>query len=243
MGELSPYEDDKKKEFFAELERQRPDLMNPEAFTDKQRKAIANEFRETRVKTGMLSSIPMRCEGPDCPYAQSCPLQQDDIAPIGKKCPIEQSIVNQFFHDYVEELDVDVSRMVEVSLVRDLVDQEVQHMRKTWLLSQEHFIQEAVVGLDADGRVVTAKELHKAVEYEDKILRRKEKLRNALLATRESKAKSGQANVDSAQVMANLLQEVRQVELEREKALKKKLGLEIHDEYIDAQVVEDDEEE
>jgi hypothetical protein len=36
-------------------------------------------------------------------------------------------------------------------MVRDLVDQEVQYLRKTKLLSKEHFIQENIIGIDKDG--------------------------------------------------------------------------------------------
>jgi flagellar L-ring protein precursor FlgH len=39
---------------------------------------------------------------------------------------------------------VNPNNLVEVSMVRDLVDQEVQYLRKTKLLAKEHFIQENI---------------------------------------------------------------------------------------------------
>lgn len=237
--EIDKYRD-AKTAFFAEFEALRPDLMYSEGWTENEQKLAAELLRPAKVKVGMLASIPLRCEGSRCPFAQSCPLEKEGLAPVGRACPIEMSIVQQFFYDYVKELDVDVERMVEVSIVRDLVDQEVQHMRKTWLLSQEHFIQENVVGIDDQGNVITKKELHQAVEYEDRILKRKERLRNALLATREAKAKAGQSQADSAQVISNIMEEVRRVEIERKKETKRRLGTEEVDEYIEAEIIDMD---
>jgi len=244
VSELEP-RDNEKEQFFREFESIRPDLIYADGMydgvplSDEQKRAVSDVVRPTRVKTGMLASIPMRCEGSKCPFYQSCPLAAKGIEPVGEKCPIEMAAVQQFFYDYVEELQVDVNRMVEVSMVRDLVDQEIQQLRKTWLLSQEHFIQENVVGIDENGNVITKKELHQAVDYEDKILKRKEKLRNALLATRESKAKIGQGEVDSASVVSNLLHEIRKVDQLREKELKARLGMEEYDEYIEADIEEE----
>lgn len=239
--EIESY-DKERAAFFEEFEKLRPDLMFPEAWTDDQRQEAAHLVRPNSVKSGMLGRIPMRCAGRECPFAPSCPLLKKDIAPVGKPCPIEMSAVMQFFNDYVEELGVDVTRMVEVSMVRDLVDQEIQQMRKTWILSQEHFIQENVAGMDAEGNVVTRKELHMAVDYEDRILRRKEKLRQQLLATRESKAKAGHGAMDASQAVADVMERVRQAEIEREKLVRQKLGIESYDEYVeDAEIVDDEE--
>lgn len=241
--EIVPYGyDEGKAAFMAEFEQLRPDIMYSDIWDESQQAVAAELLRPTRVKMGMLSSIPMNCRASECAFAPSCPLLKEGLAPLNKPCPIEMSFVKQFFEDYVDELNVDVSRMVEVSLVRDLVDQEIQQIRKTWILRQEHFIQENVAGVDSDGNVITKKELHQAVDYEDRILKRKEKLRNALLATREAKAKSGQVQVDSAQAIASLMHDVRQVEIEREKMLRLRLGIENVDDYIeadDAEVVEE----
>lgn len=147
-------------------------------------------------------------------------------------------MVKAFFDAYVEELDVDVTKMVEVSMVRDLVDQEIQQNRAAWTLSLEHFIQENPLGIDSEGRVIMKKELHLAVELQDKIYRRKEKLRSALLATREARAKAGQGQLDTAQVMSNILAEVKKVERAREQQLLQKVGF---SDYEDAEIVDNEE--
>ena len=236
MSELQPYEGEKAA-FFTELEKMRPDLVYQETWTSQQKDEAAQLVEPNHGKLGMLSLIPMMCEGIACPYARVMPLIHSG-GPTNKPCPVELAAVREFFMDYVRELDVDVERMVEVSIVRDLVDQEIQLMRKSIRMGQEDFIQENVAGLDSEGNVVLKKELHQAVDYEDRILRRKERLRNQILATREAKAKVGQTTKDSAQIIANILDDARRIERAREQKLRQKLGMN----YIEAEVIEDDDE-
>ncbi len=169
----------------------------------------------------------------NCPYAAVCPLQQTGDAPVGYACPIEGAIVIEFVNNYTREFGVDENNLVEMSSVRDLVDLEIQYMRSKKILAQEHFIQENPVGVDADGDIVLRKELHQAVEYDDKILRRKEKILNAFLATREARNKAGQGTADASQVVANLLDTVRDHQNEKDRLLLQKLGVPVKDKYIE----------
>lgn len=233
-------QDLEKKVFMENFEDLRPDLFFPESWSDTERAEAADLVRPQRVKTGILSAIPMRCAGKKCPYSEVCPLIEKNLAPVGKPCPIEMSMVKTFFDSYIEELDVDTSKMVEVSMVRDLVNQEIQQNRATWLLSLEHFIQENVIGVGDDGSPIFRKELNFAVDYEDRIAKRKEKLRSALLATRQARAQAGQGIVDNAQVVANLMEEIRKKEHLEQRLLRKKLNIP-DDEYIEeAEVISED---
>lgn len=243
MTELDPYEKEKQT-FLKEFETIRPDIVYAESWGPEQKQEASNLLKKGRSKVSMLSLIPLHCKGPDCIYASMAPALHEERPDNTKPCAVESAAVHEFFWNYVEELGVDVDRMVEVSMVRDLVDQEIQQLRKTVVLSQEHFMQENVVGIDNDGNVVTTKDLHKAIDYEERLLKRKEKIRNALLATRESKVKHGQAQADGATVIANILDDVRQIEQARQKELRAKLGLSEYDDYIeDAELADDDEEE
>ena len=153
------------------------------------------------------------------------------------------SIVSQFTSDYMHQLEVNPENLVEVSMVRDLVDQEVQYIRKTKLLAKEHFIQENVIGVDQDGQPIMKKELHLAVELEDKLHKRRKDLRNQLLATREAKAKMGQTQLDTAQAISDILDKVQGIEKERQKLIKQKTGQIDVDEYIEIDPVKDHQDE
>lgn len=220
--------------FMKEFEGLRPDLFFPDTWNEAQREQAVDMIRPSRIKTGMLAAIPISCQGAKCPYAPTCPLFEKGIAPEGSACPIEMAMLQQFFQDYIEELKVDPTSMVEVSMVRDLVDQEIQYLRKTKLLAQEHFIQENVIGVDDKGKPILKKELHQAVDFEDRIHKRKDKLRSALLATREAKAKVGQGNLDPAQRIADIMDSITSIEIAKEREMRLRLGVPEIDSYIAA---------
>jgi len=228
-----------KDNFMQKFESLRPDLFFPETWTEEDKEKAAELIRPQRTRTSMFSSIPMNCEAERCIFADTCPLLKEKLAPRGAPCPLEMAIVSQFTAEYMEELDVHPDNLVEVSMVRDLVDQEVQYMRKTKLLAKEHFIQENVIGVDQDGQPILKKELHLAVDLEDKLHKRRKDLRNQLLATREAKAKVGQSQIDSAQAISDILDKVQSIEIEREKLLKKKLGIYDVDEYIEVEPIQE----
>jgi hypothetical protein len=231
MSNLEKY--DRKNDFLKEFESLRPDLFLPETFSDEEKEKVIQLVRPQRTKTSMFSSIPMTCEAVKCVFASTCPLMKENLAPKGSPCPIEMSIVSQFTYEYMEQLDVNPENLVEVSMVRDLVDQEVQYIRKTKLLAKEHFIQENIIGIDSNtGQPILKKELHLAVELEDRLHKRRKDLRNQLLATREAKAKIGQTQLDTAQAISDILDKVRGIEKEREKLIRQKTGMLEADDYI-----------
>ncbi|CAB4143018.1 hypothetical protein UFOVP784_60 [uncultured Caudovirales phage] len=238
MSELQ--KPDSKNNFMKQFESLRPDLFFPEHWTDDQKEKAVDLIRPQKTRSTMFSSIPMNCEAEKCIFATTCPLMKENLAPRNKPCPIEMSMVAQFTAEYLEQLEVNPNNLVEVSMVRDLVDQEVQYLRKTKLLAKEHFVQENIIGVDQDGQPILKKELHLAVELEDKLHKRRKDLRNQLLATREAKAKVGQVQLDTAQAISDIIGRVQAVESQREKLLKQKLGTSELDDYIiDSEVIED----
>ncbi len=221
--------------FMDKFESLRPDLFFPDEWTDEQKEKAVHLVRPQKTRTSMFSSIPMNCEASRCIFAETCPLMKENLAPKGKPCPIEMAMVSQFTGEYMEQLDVSPENLVEVSMVRDLVDQEVQYLRKTKLLAKEHFIQENIIGIDKDGEPILKKELHLAVELEDRLHKRRKDLRNQLLATREARAKVGQTQLDTAQAISEIIHKVQMVEIENNKLIRKKLGTYEADDYIEAQ--------
>jgi hypothetical protein len=232
---MSDIEKVDKTKFLKEFESLRPDLFFPDTWSDEDKQKAVDLVRPQKTRTSMFSSIPMNCEAVKCIFASTCPLIKENLAPKGNPCPIEMSIVAQFTSEYMEQLDVLPENLVEVSMVRDLVDQEVQYIRKTKLLAKEHFIQENIIGVDNDGNPILKKELHLAVELEDRLHKRRKDLRNQLLATREAKAKIGQTQLDTAQAISEIINKVQNIEIQREKLLKQKLGTYDKDEYIEVE--------
>lgn len=227
---------DEKSAFMKHFEQLRPDFFLKEMYESPEvREEVAADLRKRQTRMVMFSSIPMQCRAERCEFADTCPLQQKNIAPKGAKCPYEMQMVADFMQNLMEDLTVDPENMVEVSLIRDLVDNEIQHVRKSNFLAREDLIQENVIGLDNDNRPIIKKELHLAVELEDKILKRKKEIRNQLVATREAKAKAGMGMVDSAQMISTMFEQIREVDITRERLLREKLGTLGQDSYIESQ--------
>jgi len=157
MADIQKFND--KEQFLKSFESLRPDLFFPENWTDEERTKAVELIRPQKTRSTMFSSIPMNCESIKCIFAATCPLLKENLAPKGKPCPIEMAMVAQFTAEYMEQLDVHSDNLIEVSMIRDLVDQEVQYLRKTKLLAKEHFIQENIIGVDQDGSPILKKEL------------------------------------------------------------------------------------
>lgn len=242
---MSEIEKLKEKEgFLHTFESLRPDLFFPEGWTEEERSQVAEMVRPSKIKTSMFASIPMTCASRNCPVADTCPLMKINKAPHGSPCPIEMAAVQQFMGDYIEEMRVDPKSMTEVAMVRDLVDQEIQYIRKNKILAKEHFIQENPVGLDPQGNVIVSKQLHQAVDYEDRIHKRKREILKQMNATREAKSKIGQGNLDTAQSLAAAFAKLSELDRVEEAELNKRLGLIPRDEYIEAveaEIIEDNE--
>jgi hypothetical protein len=239
MSELEKVD---KNAFMKQFESLRPDLFFPETWTDDEKEKAVDLIKPQKTRNTMFSSIPMNCEAERCIFVDTCPLMKERLAPRGKPCPIEMGMVAQFTGEYLEQLDVNPNNLIEVSMVRDLVDQEVQYLRKTKLLAKEHFIQENIIGVDNDGQPILKKELHLAVELEDKLHKRRKDLRNQLLATREAKAKVGQVQLDTAQAISDIIGKVQTLESQREKVLRQKMGtIELDDYIVDSEEVIDKE--
>jgi hypothetical protein len=221
MGSELEATDDQKSAFLQHFGELRPDFFLKEIYEDQaEREEAGLSVRTHSTRKTMFAAIPMKCKAEDCDFAETCPLQLKGIAPKGQKCPIELKMVADFMENMMFDLNVDPENMIEVSMVRDLVDQEIQHVRKSNLLAREDLIQENVIGLDDENRPIIKKELHLAVELEDKILKRKKDIRNQLLASRESRAKAGQSLVDTAQIISDKLEDLREIDLQRERLLR-----------------------
>ncbi len=239
MSELEKYET--KEDFLAAFKDMQFGEFLPATYSDKQKKAVQEATKPSRTKTSMYSSIPMNCRGEKCSFADTCPLMKEKIAPVGSPCPIEMAMVVQFTADYMDQLNIDEDNLIEISLVRNLVDYEVQYLRASKFLAKESFIQENVVGIDQNGEVILKKELHLAVELQEKLLKRQRELLKQLMATREAKAKVGMGIADTAQVLAGLMDGFREVSAAAERAQLQKLGMLEYDAFIEeATIVEAD---
>jgi hypothetical protein len=77
------------------------------------------------LRHGFSATVPMICTGEQCPYTSKCPLGTNNNYAIGKECPVEGTLLEMWYSDYVKELGVDPESKVDGALVGDLVFWEI----------------------------------------------------------------------------------------------------------------------
>ena len=168
------------------------------------------------LRQGFVATTPMLCAGELCPYSKKCPLGTNNNYPIGKDCPIEGTLLEMWYADYVKELGVDPNSKVDAALIGDIVFWEMLEKRATEELSQNpKILQTNLAGFQntPDGlKPVYKDEMNQIINFLEKAQRQKLKIMGALIATREAKAKdSNRVISDPSTYAAKLLEKAREL--------------------------------
>ena len=135
-------------------------------------------------------SVPMICEGDACIFDKSCPLVAVNKPPIGKKCAVEMMMLHKWRDEYVKSLQIDWNDKVDRKLACELLELDIMGARANEVLGDDGFIMENVVGMNEQtGAPITRKEKHIALDVKDMVYKRRSKVLQELIATREAKAK------------------------------------------------------
>lgn len=159
---------------------------------------VSRHRQSFNLKHGMFANVPMICKGTECPMHELCdiPIRK---RPVFKRCPIEIAAILDRYDKYCAEIGVGPEDYFDQSQVKDLVDIEVKLLRSNGVLAiSGHFIEEVVAGIDDKGKEYLRPELHKATEYEEKLLNRKRQILADLNATRKAKGQDQQASEASS---------------------------------------------
>lgn len=211
---------------------------------------IAKRLRAT--KHGMYASVPIICKAESCPYAESCELQQMEIAPYGDKCPMEIAAIEDLFTRYCSDMNIDPedkNQQVDAIMVKEVVDIDISMLRcdKKMAISAD-FIIDQVVSVTEDGEAISRQELHPLTEYKEKLRAQKFKTLNLLNSTRKDKSGS-RVNVtfDPSERAAQMLkikedmQMIEDQEDEAEQAYHEKMRR-LKNDIIDVEPIMDDDE-
>jgi hypothetical protein len=172
-------------------------------------------------KHGLTSNIPVICKGGECPFYATCRLaiSGHDMRPIvGKRCPVEIYEIIGKFQWYVDTLGVDDSNIVDLGLIKELVDIDILIDRADRKQAQEvDFLEDVTIGLDERGNEITQRQISKVSEFRDKQHKRKEQILQLLNSTRKDKAGTKVTVVeDPSTHAARLLERKRELEAKGE---------------------------
>jgi hypothetical protein len=191
---------EKRMEEIKELQVQTPEQLRMEAMTNVEMPSTWKVSAETRglikqsleiynTKHGMYSAIPMMCKGDGCPYASVCPILDGGGDPKGQRCPLEIGIVLKKFEEYTEYFHVADNDVVDMGLIKDLVDYDVQLFRAENRIAMEgDFLEDVIITVTESGQEITNKQVSKAAEYKERIMNKKHKVLELMNSTRKDKA-------------------------------------------------------
>lgn len=165
--------------------------LDSDAFglSERARQALERANSIQLARHGFYASIPIICRGPRCPYAATCQLLKEDLAPVGERCPLEIAAAQRLFQAYVDELKIDPDSAVDLTLVRELISLDIAILRcENKLAADADFVQEVAVAVTPRGHVITKPEIHRAAEYKDKLLEKRHRVLQLLNSTRKDKA-------------------------------------------------------
>jgi len=164
-----------------------------------------------KTKHGMYASIPMLCKGEECQYAAVCPILDQGYNPTGERCPLEISLIMTRYEDYKEEFNASDDDFVDMSLIKDLIDYDVQLMRaENKMAIDGDFVEDVVVTVTDNGDEITNKQLSKATEYKEKITNKRHKVLELMNSTRKDKVGAKvQVTMDPSSYASELLKEVK----------------------------------
>jgi hypothetical protein len=165
-----------------------------------------------KLSTGATAMTPMYCAGPKCPFADRCPLQLINKAPIGKQCLIEVQLMKEWIMRYFEEFDVDPNNFTEVGYVNELADLMVLEMRINMNLAKaenSNLIVDQTIGVDRDGDPIIQKAISPFMEMKERLANRRSKIIKLMVGDRQEKYKKEAAlkikmDADPSMQMANL---------------------------------------
>lgn len=174
-------------------------------------------------KAAPLASLPMICKWQDCSYKAHCPLWQMKIdpPPIGQACPYEIEMINGYLSDYMRELEVTVDDITDLALIKEMITWHIYEWRAQAELSQEpNIIRDAVIGYDADSNEPVMKEImNPIILMLEKTSKARGKIRDALLATREAKARAkGTRQVGLSELSASIQAKIEATKKARQQA-------------------------
>lgn len=166
-------------------------------------KEIKNISHVYSSKHGMFATIPIICKGVECKYKDTCMVSIGQRI-VGQRCPMEIATILSRFEQWCMHFDIDVSQdrinpkdLVDVTLIKDLVNVEVQILRaENKIALNGDFMAETLLDIDKKCKPYFGEVVSPEANWLITLQTRKDKILNQLNATR--KDKSNAKNKDTA---------------------------------------------
>lgn len=166
-----------------------------------------------RMTSGVNAAVPMTCTGDMCAFKNSCVYYELDKAPLGRPCLVESQLIEYWTHQYIEEFDVDATKITELHLISELAELDIYELRVTKYLAENHptLLQDYVAGIDQMGNVISNLDVSRAFDLKERLKRQRMKVLESLMATRKERVKAivgVSSGTDTATKIAELKEKI-----------------------------------
>ena len=167
-----------------------------------------------KLKHGMFAGVPIICRADDCPYVDVCVIDVLDRVK-GFRCPMEAGAIMARFEAWCRHFQIDLTcstirdeDLVDVSLIRDLVDNEIQTLRaENRIALNADFVGKTLVEVDKKCNAYYEDAVTPEASYKLQLQDKKYKILNLLNSTRQDKARK-EKNVDPSDKALGILKKV-----------------------------------
>lgn len=161
----------------------------PWRLSAKTKEHVSNAVGMFNTKYGLFAAIPMLCKGEECPFATLYPHLHEASMEEGERCPVEVAFIMTKYEQYIKELQISEHDAVDMSMLRDLIDYDIQILRADNQIAVEgRFSMETVVSVTENGVPIYREEISVAANYKDKIQVKRNRTLELLNSTRKDKA-------------------------------------------------------
>ena len=148
-----------------------------------------------KIKHGMFASVPIVCKGDQCPYKDVCRINPA-FRIVGQRCPQEAGAILARYEQWCRHFKiafegdmVSDNDLVDASLIRDLVENEIQLLRaENKIAISGDFVKQTITNIDQRGNVYYEDAVTPEAQYKLQLQDKRYKLLNLLNSTRKDKA-------------------------------------------------------
>lgn len=185
-------------------------------------KEIANMNKIYSSKHGMFSAIPIMCKDDDCAYKDVCLVNKAQRV-IGSRCPMEIAAILARYEQWCMHFEIDTTKdvinpedLVDATLVKDLVNVEVQMLRaENKIALNGDIMSDTLLDIDKKCQPYYGKVVSPEVEFLMSLQDKKIKILNQLNATRKDKA-ADKRKESGSETAAKIFQQIKELERSRQ---------------------------
>ena len=195
---------------------------------------VKTAMKYSNQRYALISNIPIRCQGENCPYIGTCNVDFMDL-PVGERCPMEIATLLTRFEKYCNELEITEDMAADMGQVKELIDLEVMILRcDSKIAMNVDFVEKNLIDVTKCGTRIYEKKITQENQFKLQLYERHSKILKDLNASRDSKADKNTID-DASNTAATIIRRIKELTAEKDSSMNDVLNIDYtteDDEYI-----------